>query len=269
MKYIFLFILYSLTSTASNILIPSDKNVLSTINSIHHNDGIDPYDIDVLVWNIYKGLNEEWEKEFLNLKEDKELLLLQESVKELRVTSVIKRMVWYESVQATAWYDQDREGSDTGVMTLSKSPSLRKSWQRSFYLEPILNTPKMTLFTEYKLRGMRKTLLVGNIHGINFVRAYKLKDMLEEAAKVIESHLGPVIFAGDFNTWNKAKMDYMVDILTKLGMKMVHFSKDYRKTVLGNPLDHIWIKEINVLERKSIESPGSDHNPILVKLSVK
>lgn len=249
--------------------VPLDKNVLKLINKESGALELDPYEIDVLVWNIYKGKIEKWDEEFDKLTEDKEILILQESLMHTRVSDEYKRRPWYQFIFATAWYRPKFLNSETGVVTAAVAKTLRKQWQRSFYSEPILGTPKMTLFTEYKLKGEEKTLLVGNIHGINFVTDYKFWHMLKKAAKVISKHNGPVIFAGDFNTWNADRMNIMNKTLKGLKMKTLSFKNDIRKKFRGHPLDHLWVRGLKVIQKAVLRTTRSDHNPIIAKLSTK
>ena len=272
MKVLFILCFYIFSSYSSfaligRIFIPKDENVLKKINMVE-NVGIDPYDIDVLVWNIYKGIEKNWRDEFFELSRGKELLIFQESIMHTRVSDELKRNPTTSYVFATSWYNLKYLNSETGVMTGATSKSISNKWQRSYFLEPLLNTPKMTLFTEYKLKGRSETLLVGNIHGINFVRAYKLRKMLNQAAAILKKHKGPAIFAGDFNTWTETKIKNMNTILMELGFKAVKFSKDIRKSFRGNPLDHAWVKGLKILSSEVPDSTGSDHKPMVMKLSI-
>ena len=58
------------------------------------------------------------------------------------------------------------DGEITGVMTLSRSRPLTQCSFTS--LEPLLRTPKATSVTEYGLTGPELTLVVVNIHAVNF-----------------------------------------------------------------------------------------------------
>ena len=262
------FLIIAISAEAGRIFIPKDENVLHHFNSINQVEGLDPEEINVLVWNIYKGENTTWKNEFFRLTKQKDLLLIQESMTHSRVSDELRRMPWMEFVFATSWYNIKYLNSETGVMTGSTSPSIESKWQRSYYLEPILHTPKMLLFTKYKVKGKKEDLLVANIHGINVVRAYKLRHMLDKAAEVIKEHTGPVIFAGDFNTWTKTKINNMRSVLKRLGLKAVKFKNDIRTNFRGNPLDHTWVRGFDILNANVPNSSGSDHMPMTLKLKI-
>lgn len=270
MKYgVVIFIFFSYLALASSIRIPDDQDVLKQFNSTSSGVfALDPNEIDILVWNIYKSQNESWPADFNNLSRGKELVLLQEAVTHDRMVEDIVRMPWMEFILATSWYDMKEDNSETGVMTGSLVKPEVVMWQRSYYLEPFIGTPKMVLFTKYRLQNTNKTLLVANIHGINFVRAHKLKHMLLQAKKYIETHDGPVVFAGDFNTWSNAKLQYMNTILSDLNLKAVAFENDIRTSVKGHVLDHIWTRGLRILSSDVPNVNGSDHKPMIVRAQV-
>lgn len=270
MKSVLFFIfLFSNLSYAARYIIPSDENVFKVINpSLSNRVELDPSDINVLVWNIYKGGIVSWERDFLSLARGKDLLVLQEAFLGPRMLKTFYSTIDMEYLFATAWIDGKYGNNPTGVTTASTVKASEVDWQRSYYLEPLIKTPKMTLFTSYKIAGMQKELLVGNIHGINFVRAYKLRHMLDKAAEVIKKHNGPVLFAGDFNTWTSTKLANMNAVFKSLKMKKIQFKNDIRKTIFGKIIDFAWIKNLSVLESAVPNVKGSDHKPMTFKLKV-
>lgn len=261
-------LLSSEVSFAKRYIIPQDKDVIIKINSIESDEVIYPFNIKVLVWNIYKGKNKNWINEFSDFSNNKDLVLLQEAFLNQKMLGLLASNKLFSYNFATSWIDLKYGATPSGIATGSSVTSSETTWQRSYFKEPILRTPKMTLFTKFKLAGMDKELLVGNIHAINFVRAYKLRHMLDQAAQIISKHKGPVLFAGDFNTWTKTKINNMNSVFKKLGMKSVSFKNDLRKRFLGKVLDHAWIRGLQVQSSKIPISSGSDHAPLIFELGV-
>lgn len=251
--------------------IPKDHEVISTYGGNPSSPAVAlNSEITVLVWNIYKGKIVGWEEDFRELSKNSDILILQEAFINPRMKRVFNSMENHSFVMATAWEDTKYSNTKSGVATASKVKTYDYSWQRSLYREPIVKTPKMTLFTEYKIKNSRKTLLVGNIHGINFVSTSKLEHMLKEAAKRLVEHDGPTIIAGDFNTWNDYKTYAMNKIFESIGMRAVSFSPDGRKKFRGNILDHIWVKDIEVLKSEVLSKIGtSDHKAMSVILKLQ
>jgi len=242
---------------------------MSQINQTMQTAQLDPSNIEVLVWNVYKGDRLEWAMDFDQLTKSKDILLLQEGMLNRKMKDQFMVLPWFEFHFATSFIDNKLGAVGTGVVTASEAKSVETVWQRSYYREPMIKTPKMTLFTKYGLEGLKKKVLVGNIHGINFVKAYKLRHMLDKAAEHIRGHKGPVIFGGDFNTWTKTKLNNMNAVFKKLGMRAVKFKDDNRKRFRGHILDHVWVRRFKVLSSLAPKVNGSDHNPMIVKLQLE
>jgi endonuclease/exonuclease/phosphatase (EEP) superfamily protein YafD len=266
--FLFLTLVFSTQAFAKRYIVPQDKDVLININHLDSSNEIYPLNIKVLIWNIYKGENKSWEKDYKDYSYKKDLLLLQEAHLNQNMLGVFSETKDLSYIFATSWIDTKDKNTASGIATASNSTSIEANWQRSYYREPYLKTPKMTLFTKYKLAGTNEELLVGNIHAINFVKAYKLRHMLEKAAEVISKHKGPVLFAGDFNTWTQTKLNNMNAIFKKLGMKSIQFKNDVRKRFRGNILDHAWVRGLNVQSSRVTKTLGSDHAPIFLELGI-
>lgn len=273
MKYYLIGIQFLLFFTgqafAGRYYVPADSNIITKIiNSPEAPQELDQK-ISVLIWNIYKGKVVGWEEDFTELSTNSDLMILQEAYLNPRMKRAFNERLDHNFVMATAWEDAKYSNTKTGVVTAAKAKTKNFSWQRSFFREPITRTPKMTLFTEYKIKGTNKTLLVGNIHGINFVTTNKLRHMIKNATNRIAKHKGPAILAGDFNTWTKSKTLAMNELLKSAGMKPVKFSPDGRKKVLGYYLDHVWTKNIAVIGSKVLsEIRSSDHEPMTVEMNL-
>jgi endonuclease/exonuclease/phosphatase (EEP) superfamily protein YafD len=268
LSVIILFTLVSSSTFAGKYKIPKDEDVMITLNEQSSEVHLYPFSINILVWNIYKGANKSWKTDFDMLSSDKDILMLQEVYLNTKMKDVFNSMDSFHFSMATAWIDKKDKNTASGVGTATKGLPGETLWQRSRYREPVIKTPKMTIFTKYKLAGVDQELLVGNIHAINFVRAYKLRDMLDEAAKVMAVHEGPAIFAGDFNTWTKTKINNMNKVFKQLGYTKVTFENDYRKAMFGNVLDYAWVKNLKVLVSDVPRVKGSDHAPMTMELSI-
>lgn len=260
---------FSTIAEAKRYIIPKDQNVVTNINTQSPMISELNQSFSVLVWNIYKGKIVGWEADHDKLSSQADILLFQEAYLNPRMKRVFGNSNDFNFVMATAWEDAKYSNTKSGVVTGSRVFPVKINWQRSYFREPGLKTPKMNLFTEYPIAGSDKTLLVGNIHGINFVKSWKLKHMIDQAANVIEQHQGPVLFAGDFNTWTRTKMTMMNKTLKKIGLNSIKFSPDNRKKFLGRPLDHIWIKDLEVLDSKILSNiTTSDHKPMTISVRV-
>jgi endonuclease/exonuclease/phosphatase (EEP) superfamily protein YafD len=265
----FVTLLSSYDVRAGRFLIPQDNNVIAVLNRVESLEYIIPRDdINVFVWNMYKGGKDTWSKDFKTLIKDKDILLLQEVLTVPQMTKEIMKDSARTYYIATSFIDKKRNFARTGVATASQFEPVRVGWQRSHYREPIIKTPKMVGVVEYDLTGTDKNLLTLNIHAINFVSTRKLKHMVKAALDEASRHDGPVVFGGDFNTWSKKKLRMLSSLMKSYRYKAVSFAKDGRMRTFGNILDHVFIRDLKV--KKSIvynAIEGSDHKAMEVHLA--
>ncbi len=157
----------------------------------------------------------------------------------------------------------------TGVMTLSSVPSddsyqIRTKHRENF----IIGTYKTGLVSKYPIRGSIKKLLVVNVHFLNSVNRDKYFEELLRYRDVIFYHDGPVIFAGDFNSWND-RIDSLMKFVGDLDMKSVEFTPDNRTRFGTSPvIDYVFYRGLTVLSSESPVTSVSDHNPMNVEFEI-
>jgi len=255
---------------AKRFVIPSDDKVLIEINGSQKMNALNPDSINLFVWNMYKGDKPHWKRDFLNLSRGKDVLMLQEVYLDYQMASVMYSDDTFTYNMATSFIDTKNRNSPTGVATASPVAPQHAYWVRSIDREPIIKTPKMLMITEYPIAGSGDTLLTVNIHAINFVSAKKLRNMLNQIEDAVRDHTGPVVVAGDFNTWSKKKTQYLKDMARHLGLSEVIFKNDQRMKTFGKVLDYVLIKKLQVINSKVYgEIDGSDHKAMEVHLKVR
>ena len=47
---------------------------------------------------------------------------------------------------------------------------------------------------------------------------------------------------------------------------MLDYDEDHRKLAFGKPLDHIYVRGLQVIDATTFRVDSSDHNPMLVRL---
>jgi endonuclease/exonuclease/phosphatase (EEP) superfamily protein YafD len=224
---------------------------------------LDGQRIGLLNWNIYKGEEDGWRQDFTSLIADQDIVLLQEAVLSPEMMRPLHdaSMKWNLN---TAFYYRDREA---GVMTASRVLPLRSCGQRM--PEPWIRIPKTLLVSEFRLAGDDRTLLVANIHGINFtLGTTEYEQQLAGLLAAVRHHRGPLIVAGDFNTWSDERMAVVERMAELLGLQAVEYANHNRLTMFGNPLDHVFYRGLEVLAEDSISVTSSDHNPIKVTFRI-
>jgi len=217
--------------------------------------------IRVVNWNIQKGGDPDWAADLDTLDDTADLVILQEAAPTLDGLDDPKRHVAF----AKGFKSRVHQ---TGVMTLSSASPLTEC--DLVAREPWLGTRKATLVTEYGISGTEETLLVVNIHGVNFsIGARELAAQIHEAEAIIAAHSGPVLFSGDFNTWREGRMRLLVDAAARLGLAPIEFDADHRKRIFGRPLDHIYTRGLVAVNATTHDLDTSDHDPMTVEFRVE
>lgn len=156
-----------------------------------------------------------------------------------------------------------------GVLTACKTQSESAKAYLSDSQESLVGPHKSLLLSTYPLTA-DKTLLVLNVHAINFreIRSYEreLKIFVEK----VKSHEGPMIVAGDFNAWNRRRREALHQLQKDLSLKLVTFTqKDNVKSFMGYPLDFVLYRGLECTAKEVItDHKISDHHPLLVTFKV-
>lgn len=215
-------------------------------------------EIRLLVWNVHKGSSDQWAGDFKTMSSDSDLILLQEAHLHQGFAAGLVDMRRWDLVEAWQY-----GGAPTGVLTASKAAPVKvRALERR---EPLLRTDKSALLTEYRLVGTEQTLLVANIHAINFTpdtRAFR--EQLNAVAELVNEHEGPVIFSGDLNTWREGRRAIVEAIARSLGLSEVGFDGP-RKRFGRFPLDHVYYRDLDLLAADVPAVGSSDHNPLRVR----
>ena len=220
-------------------------------------------DLKVLIWNVYKGKDPRWEKEFREIVRGHDLVLLQEAITDHRMPKI-----WLEDFSKYAWNMAAsfniNPAHATGVVIGARAEFFDLKYVRSKSRELFLLTPKIALLSQFKIEAHRERLMVVNTHSLNFTTTNLFIKSIEEKLEKIHNHKGPMIFAGDFNTWNTRRWILLVQMLSQLKLHPVEFSNDSRFF----KLDHIFVRGINVHSTEILHGfKGSDHVPLEMRMS--
>ncbi|KJY82327.1 hypothetical protein TW81_14615 [Vibrio galatheae] len=215
--------------------------------------------LNLTVWNIYKQNKSNWQESLTKLSQDKHLILIQEASMTDEFKQWIEQQGWFANlVDAFEVFDVA-----AGVLNLSASaPSKACAYTE---LEPWLRLPKSALYAVYPLSSGEE-LAVVNIHAVNFTYgtqeySRQLKTLTDE----LSDHSGPIIVAGDFNSWSEERLVVMSAALSQLGLKEVVYQPDNRtQFITGLPLDHVFYRGLRLEKAEAPINDASDHNPILV-----
>lgn len=162
------------------------------------------------------------------------------------------------------------KGTFYGVLSASKVESLKALAYLSEGKESFMNTHKSLLVSTYAFED-GSILLILNVHAINFRENKRYNKEIERLLDLIREHKGPMIVAGDFNTWNKKRIGKLQELREKLSLEMVPFKQvDKVKSFFGNHLDFILYRGLELLNYKVDQKHAiSDHNPLYAQFSKK
>jgi len=221
---------------------------------------LDPKQIRVLSWNIAKGRHRDWRHDLQRLSHETDLALIQEARLEHAMHQVIPDACWAFAP------GYRRQNLTTGVLTISRAETV-DHFPHS-HREPLTRLPKAALVTEYRLLGSPHTLLVANVHAINFTPGTShFHRQLLSVAHRIAHHRGPLIVSGDFNTWRNKRQRILDELIRELGLAAIEYEHDHRRLAFGFALDHIFYRGLTHRQSRVDRVHTSDHNPITAVLA--
>ncbi len=234
-------------------------------------DEFNPKSIKVLVWNIKKGQEKGLDVDLPKFGLDRDLVLLSEGYGKPEVVKIFnsfKGFVWDFGISFL--YKKDHN-YPTGTLIGSKVEASEISVTHSPDLEPIILTPKAFTMGKYPIKGQKKELLAISVHGINLADHEAFVRHMDQALHEIDRHDGPVVFAGDFNTRTKKRIDHIFQETTKRGFQSVDFVNGNKRSKGVTPyyLDWAFIRGLKVKNPKVTTVKSSDHMPMQLEVAVE
>jgi endonuclease/exonuclease/phosphatase (EEP) superfamily protein YafD len=257
--------LSAVSITSADLIVESTACSASTNAPELHNvaTGLDPQRIQVLNWNLQKADHPAFNADIAALSAGADLLVFQEA--RLQAEAVNALGAYPYAMFAPGYTTASQT---TGVLTLSHTPPL--SHCSLSHIEPWLRSPKATSVSYFAIEQSASSLLVINLHAVNFTfGSVDFEEQLAASARLIAAHSGPVLFAGDFNTWNATRKSALNALAGELELEAVTFADDQRVRVMGYAMDHILVRNLQVLASQVHPVQSSDHNALSVTLAVK
>ena len=226
-----------------------------------------PWPLRVTIWNIFKGAGgEHFYNDLRLLCFESDLILLQEALLSHRSMEELS-LEGFLGVHGCSYERADKLRD--GVMTLARmKPGDAPTRVLCKYPEPLLKTPKAALLTRYRYGPHEDQVLnVVNIHATLIRTTSRAKEELEHLIERLPIGEGPLLFAGDFNTFTPRYFQVVVTTLEKIGLRYVPIPNDPR-----GKLDHLDQLFVRGLEVESVEVDtrihSSDHFPIRATLRI-
>lgn len=222
-----------------------------------------PSSLSCLVWNIGKGMHHaSLGADIVKLSEQADLVLIQEAL----VTPVMRSMFdqpGWRAVHCASY--RRRDGVHDGVLSLARAKELAAGVRvRSVGHEPVFKTPKVSLLSRYVLDNGSE-LLVMNVHALLIRSRRRAHLEAFRLAQWAHKHQGPVICAGDFNTFHDSYFRVIKHALRQAGLAHVPLKKDIRGRF--GALDQIFVRGARIEQAQLLtQVRSSDHYPMLVSL---
>jgi endonuclease/exonuclease/phosphatase (EEP) superfamily protein YafD len=240
-------------------------------------DALDRRPLRLLVWNIHKQGDSGWERDLAGFAAASDVMLLQETVLQPPLRDILDAsgLRW---VMASSFL---LGADDIGVLTATRIAPVASCTER--VVEPLIRIPKSAVISWLPITntnkrtdprtdtraGSKETLAIANVHSINFELAPDVyRAQLEALADALAGHRGPIIFAGDFNTWNDARNAVVAEIAARLGLTELNLRVDQRAVFFGRHLDHIFIRGLQLVDVSAVPVTSSDHNPLAATLRI-
>ena len=229
------------------------------ISRLDTGGGLDPAAFTILSWNSHRSGHKEWNNDLISLGSGADIILLQEAALD-PVLDTQLNLTANQWLMATAFNLDDRE---IGVMSAARVAPQAYCVTRE--PEPLFKIPKIGLAASYPLAGHETSLLVVNIHIVNYtINVDAVQRQIGALEHIVRIHEGPVIVAGDFNTWNNEREALVQQKMTDLGMIPVAFDPDHRVSFFNHKVDGIYYRGLEVMKSLSHQVNSSDHNPLEV-----
>lgn len=156
-----------------------------------------------------------------------------------------------------------------GVITASQYAFTEAQARLSKKREGMFATHKSYMLSYHSL-AEGGSLLVVNVHAMNFVGANQFSQEIELIKTEILVHKGPLIVAGDFNVWSRQRRLRLLQFCRSIGLRQAimvdpHHIKTYRQ----HPLDFIFYRDLSLQSTSAIDtSRVSDHNPLYARFTL-
>lgn len=216
----------------------------------------------LLVWNIHKGQDHGWQAAVQQFAQDKDFVLLQEVTDRQHIADLFSHQF------STALYVSAFAylGRQSGVSSLSRFTP--QTYCAGSSVEPWIRIPKVGNAMLFPLADGRRLLTV-NLHLVNFeLNPTYYYRQLRAMMALIARHQGPIILAGDFNSWNGRRLALIRRLTAQYRLQEVQFSPDHRLRFFGYPLDWVFVRGFKTLRATTLQTGSSDHNPLLLELEL-
>lgn len=225
-----------------------------------------PETFSLLCWNVHKEMERKRFKETFHLLQqhyNPDLILLQEAVLNAHTSKQFPLHSYETSANIETWRRA------FGVLTAAQSSLHKQLSQKTIHRELHMTTRKSLLITTHPFEN-EKIVSVVNLHAINFVPISIFVKEIDRLLLTLWEIKGPIIVAGDFNTWNNKRLIHLEKFAEMMGLSpAILEDKHHVKQLFSKPLDHLFYRDLKLIEASAIDTKRvSDHNPIFARFEM-
>lgn len=223
-----------------------------------------PRALRLCVWNYHKCRSKTCREDFHTFALNTDIFLVQE-IRVYPETEELLSSTPLHWTVATSFLSL-RKHYPTGIATGCRVKPVISDF-RDDIKEPFLGIPKMIMSSLINIEDTQ--LLVINVHAINFKGIKTFRKNLQHALTLLSEYKGPLIIAGDFNTWSRRRLFEIKSMASKLKMREVKFHPDLRSTFFGKTVDYIFYRGLKLKKAEILPVTTSDHNPMFADFELK
>ena len=213
-------------------------------------------EISLLTWNAHKLVDKNFMPDLITLSQESDIILIQEAMHNTDLQNALMTKFDFSFSFNKSFCTSEKFA--TGVMSASRYPLQNNLTLVSPDTEPVTNTPKVSGYSILNIPEIGIIHII-NTHGINFDVGAKFERQINKLADFISKLQGPIIWAGDFNTWSAGRQKYLDSKANALGLAHLIPDKDNR----NSKLDHVFTRGLEVINIQILENiHSSDHLPI-------
>ena len=253
-------------SDASDVLNapPDFSDLCSTDLSNVHFYGLnltpDNHELKMFVWNTKKFENLNAFADLKTHAETSDVVFIQEAAHSRDLQSaMIENLPTHRHAFFPSFCDD--YNYVYGVQISTKLNSADEVRWPSPDTEPFSTIRKMSAYSLVEWNGIKIHLI--NTHALNFNPGGKFKEQIYDLYLKIRQLEGPVIWAGDFNTWVPMRRKYLFSLADDLGLAHVLPENDTRKL----KLDHVFYRGLKLKSAQIIPLKTSDHFAISLEFT--
>lgn len=211
-------------------------------------------EITVVSWNGHKYEDPQHFYDIKSFSESSDILMLQEALHSTGWQAAFASHMSMSFSFYKSFCDFDDQAN--GVMTAARFPLLSSMTLPSTATEPGSFTHKASGYSALLINGVRVHLI--NTHALNFNLGADFEQQITQLAYFISQLKGPVIWAGDFNTWSPGRKEFLNRRATDLGLTHLIPRDDPRALIL----DHIYVRGFTPIFTEVLTMSSSDHYPM-------